>query len=73
LRATDSEIENFVKFLENEVKNIKDEIFRIGWYMRGSVNSQDLFHIYSYEDRLIMNEIIKENIDATKKSGLPLI
>ncbi len=41
--------------------------------MRGGVNSQELFHIYSYEDRMIMNEIIKENIEATKKSGLSLI
>jgi len=73
LRASNSEIEDFVNFLENETKNIKDEIFRISWYMRGGVNSQDLFHIYSYEDRLIMNKIIEENIEATKKSGMNLI
>ncbi len=41
--------------------------------MRGGVSSQELFHIYSYEDRVILNEIIKENIEATKKSGLNLI
>ncbi len=73
MRASNSEIEDFVNFLENETKNIKDEIFRISWYMRGGVNSQDLFHIYSYEDRLIMNKIIEENIEATKKSGMNLI
>ncbi len=73
MRASNSEIEEFVKFLENETKNIKDEIFRISWYMRGGVNSQDLFHLYSYEDRMIMNKIIEENIEATKKSGMNLI
>jgi hypothetical protein len=41
--------------------------------MRGGVSSQDLFHIYSFEDRQIMNNIIKENIELTKKSGLPLL
>lgn len=41
--------------------------------MRGGVSSHDLFHIYSYEDRTIMNAIIKENIEATKKSGLTLV
>lgn len=41
--------------------------------MRGGVNSLDLFHTYSYEDRMIMNDIIKDNIDATKKSGLNLV
>lgn len=59
--------------MEADTKMIKDDIFRIAWAMRGGVNSYDLFHNYSYEDRCIMNEIIKENIESTKKSGLPLI
>lgn len=41
--------------------------------MRGGVTSQDLFQVYSYEDRNIMSSLIKENIDATKKSGMPLL
>ena len=38
--------------------------------MRGGVTSQELFHIYSYEDRVLINDIVKDNIEATKKSGL---
>lgn len=56
-----------------EAKQIKDEIFRISWYMRGGVTSQDLYHVYSYEDRTIINNIIKDNIEATKTSRLALI
>ena len=56
-----------------EAKQIKDEIFRISWYMRGGVTSQDLYHIYSYEDRTIINNIIKDNIEATKTSRLALV
>jgi hypothetical protein len=41
--------------------------------MRGGVSSDALFHAYSYEDRKIMNEIIKENIETTKNSKMPLI
>jgi hypothetical protein len=41
--------------------------------MRGGVTSNELFHIFSRDDRIIMNEIIKENIELTKKSGLPLL
>ena len=41
--------------------------------MRGGVTSQELFHIYSYEDRVLNNDIVKDNIEATKKSGLNLI
>lgn len=73
MQLSNSEIENFVKRLDEDVKGLKDEIFRLSWYMRGGVTSQELFHIYSYEDRMILNEIIKENIDATKKSGISLI
>ncbi len=41
--------------------------------MRGGVTSEDLFHKYSHEDRTIIGSIIKENIEATKKSGMSLI
>jgi hypothetical protein len=41
--------------------------------MRGGVNSDDLFHKYSYEDRVIINEIVKDNIEITKKTGMNLI
>lgn len=41
--------------------------------MRGGVSSDDLLHKYSFEDRQIMNEIIKENIEATKTSRIALV
>ena len=41
--------------------------------MRGGVTSHELFHVYGYEDRAIINGIIKDNIEATKKTGLNLI
>jgi hypothetical protein len=41
--------------------------------MRGGVTVNDLLYTYSYEDRTFIYEIIKENIKATKESGLALI
>ena len=41
--------------------------------MRGGVTAYELFHIYSAEDRIIINGIIKENIELTKKSGLAIL
>ncbi len=38
--------------------------------MRGSVTIDEAFAL-SYEDREIISEIIKENLETTKKSGLP--
>jgi len=59
--------------MEGEVKEIKYNIFQLAWYMRGGVSSEDLFWIYSVEDREILNDIIKEHIETTNKTGLPLI
>lgn len=41
--------------------------------MRGGVSVSELLFSLTREDRLIMNEIIKENIELTKNSGLPLM
>lgn len=56
--------------MENETKNFKMDLFKMAWYMRGSMSLEDLFMI-SYEDREIIGKIIKENLETTKKSGLP--
>ncbi len=70
---SNSDIETYIKTIDGEAKQLKDEIFRISWYMRGGVSSYELFHVYSYEDRTIINNIIKDNIEATKASKLALI
>jgi hypothetical protein len=62
-----------LKSFDLYIRDLKDEIFRISWYMRGGVSSQDLFHTYTRDDRVVMNEVIKDNIELTKKSGLPLL
>jgi hypothetical protein len=41
--------------------------------MRGGVSVNDMLYLYSYEDRNAMYEIVNENVEATKASGLPLI
>ncbi len=38
--------------------------------MRGSITIDDAFAL-TYEDREIISEIIKDNLETTKKSGLP--
>ena len=69
LQLSDSEIAGLIERFEAEIKDLKDEFFRISWYMRGGVTADQLFYLYSYEDRTIMNNIIKENIELTKKTG----
>jgi hypothetical protein len=70
---SNSDIIKFINNFESSIKVIKDEIFKISWYMRGGVTSQELLHIYSYEDRTIMSNIIKDNIETTQKTKLPFV
>jgi hypothetical protein len=58
-----------VKGLDNEVLQIKDELFRLCWYMRGGVTLDEAFAL-SYEERKVVSEIIKDNLETTKKTGM---
>jgi len=58
------------KVLDNEVKQIKENIFKLSWYMRGAIPVDDAFAMSS-EDREIVSKIVEENLETTKKSGLP--
>jgi len=58
---------------ENEIKEIKYNLYKTGWFMRGFVSYHDIMHTLSREDIMIMTDIINENLDTTKESGLPFI
>jgi hypothetical protein len=70
---SNSDIESYIESLERDIKNLKDDIFRISWHMRGGVSSYELFHVYSKEDRQIIDGIIKDNIELCKKTGQPFL
>jgi len=56
--------------MQNEQKNIKADLMKICWYMRGGITLDEAFAL-TYEDKEIISTIIKENLETTKKSGLP--
>ncbi len=62
-------INEMVKDYELESKAIKDELFRICWYMRGGVTYSESLML-SYEDREIISRIIEKNLEITKESGM---
>jgi hypothetical protein len=64
------EILKEVEKLDKESKALKDDLFKMCWYMRGGITVDDAF-VLSQEDREIIGKIIKENLETTKKSGLP--
>jgi len=56
--------------MEGQVKSLRADIMRICWHMRGSVSLEEAFSMEP-ADRLIIADLVKENMEATKKSGLP--
>ena len=66
----DSDIVKYLKDLESESKNLKMELFRACWYMRGGVTLQEAYHM-SPEERSILGQLVKDNMETTKKTGQP--
>jgi len=64
------EILKEVDNLDRESKDFKLELLKLCWYMRGSITLDDAYTL-SFEDRQMISEIVKENFEITKKSGLP--
>lgn len=60
----------YLKDLEAEGKNLKHELLKICWYMRGGVTYQEALNM-SYEERKIVSDIVKDNLETTKKTGQP--
>ena len=55
--------------MDKDAKAIKKEVLKMCWYMRGLSYAEGMN--LSYDEREIVGEIIKENLETTKKSGLP--
>ena len=59
-----------VKEYERDTKALKDELFKLCWYMRGGVTISEAF-LLTADDRLMISLLIEENLKITKDSGLP--
>lgn len=69
MSLTRAEILEYVEKVEREGRDLKKDILKICWYMRGLSYNEAM--MLSVEERTIIGEIIKENLETTKKSGLP--
>ncbi len=54
--------------LDKEARIIKKDVFKLCWYMRGLSFSEGMN--LSWDERDIIAEIVKENLETTKKTGL---
>ncbi len=63
-------INNLSLEYEKDTKAIKEELFRMCWYMRGSLSFTESF-LLSYEDRQLIAKIIEENLETAKTTQMP--
>jgi len=70
LNLSNDEIVSYLKSLDKEARAIRDEALRFTWYMRGGLSYSDAM-LLSQDERKIVSKIIDDNMETTKKSGLP--
>lgn len=58
----------YLKDMDSEVKNLKHELLKICWYMRGGVSYQESLNM-SIDERKIVGNIVKDNLETTKKTN----
>jgi hypothetical protein len=56
--------------MDKEAESIRAESFRLAWYLRGGASYEDIMNM-SVQERKLINDLAKENIETTKKSNLP--
>ena len=56
--------------MENSQKELKHELMKICWYMRGGMSWQQSLEL-SPDERTIAAQLVKENMATTKKTGQP--
>lgn len=59
-----------VDAMDKETRDIRQDVLKLCWYMRGGVTYDEAMQL-SQTERDAINAIVKENMDTTKKTGLP--
>jgi len=70
LTLTDQEIVEYLNSLDKESKAIKKDLLKMCWFMRGGLTYEEAFNL-GVQEREIINDIINDNLETTKKSKLP--
>ena len=66
----DSDIVKYLKDFDSEIKNLKLDLMKVCWFMRGGVTWQEALNL-SRDEREIVQKLVKENMETTKKTGHP--
>ena len=70
MTLSNEEIVAMLDEYDKESKAIKKDLLSTCWFMRGSISYDDAMFL-TYEDRQVISDIIKQNMETTEKTGLP--
>jgi hypothetical protein len=59
-----------VDVMDKEAAALKAESLKLSWYMRGGLSYGDALQL-SYSERQAINDLVKDNLETTKKTNLP--
>jgi hypothetical protein len=64
------QIGKMLEGMDKEADEIRREALKMAWYMRGGL-TYDQAMALGVNERKMISALIKENLETTKKSGLP--
>jgi hypothetical protein len=56
--------------MDQEADSIRKQSIKMAWYMRGGATYEDVLQM-SHQERKMVSELIKDNLETTKNSKLP--
>ena len=56
--------------MDKEADNMRQEAIKVAWYMRGGISYEQALQL-SMSERTAISGLIKENLETTKRTGLP--
>ena len=68
--SNSDQINKIVDQMDQECNDIRQEALQLSWYMRGGLSYDHALQL-SVAERKLINQLIKDNLETTKKSGLP--
>lgn len=67
--STDEIVELLDNF-DKDSKALRKSLIKMCWYMRGGMTLDEAW-LTGFNDRELINEMIKENLDITKETHMP--
>lgn len=72
MQSTPEEILEILEEMSLASKALTSIVTDICWHMRGSVTWEQAWHLTDNQRRVMLN-LIKKNIEITQKTGMPLL